>query len=449
MSDGQDFYRAFEDKYRGSRDSIKERLEVYRPFVEPLLKAASKPKAIDLGCGRGEWIELVGEIGFDATGVDLDAGMLEAAETKGLNVEQADVIEFLERQPESSIAMVSGFHIAEHLPFGVLQSMVEQAHRVLMPGGLLILETPNPENVTVGASSFYMDPTHERPLPSELLSFLTEFYGFFRTSVLRLQEPEEVREGGPSLRLLDVFQGVSPDYSVVAQKEGDAQATTLLNAAFEKPYGVSLASLAVRYDDQVTQALERTAELAELAAEKAELAGAKAELAEEKARRAEEKAERAEVKSASAEIKAERCESRAVMAETELASVYGSRSWRVTRPLRWAAFQFALLRQHGFVARMKALANKLLAPALLFMVSLISSRPRLRKFCIRVAQKLGLYSRVRNLYHGSSFFRTDSKKTGAFDDLRTSSESLDQLSPQARRTYFRLRSAIDKQRRQV
>lgn len=448
MSDDKDFYRAFEDKYRGSRDSIKARLEVYRPFVEPLLKLDSMPKAIDLGCGRGEWLELLGEIGFDAVGVDLDAGMLEAAERKGLSVEQADVIEFLEGQPAASAIVVSGFHIAEHLPFKVLQNLVEQAHRVLIPGGLLVLETPNPENVTVGASSFYLDPTHERPLPPDLLSFLPEYYGFFRTSVLRLQEAEAVREGGPCLRLLDVFEGVSPDYAVVAQKKADQQVMSLLNGAFELEHGVNLASLAVRYDDQINSALVRAAEVSRQAADKAAQASVNAEQAAGKAVQASDRAEQAASKSEQAEARAQESEASARTAVAALAGVYNSRSWRITAPLRWVAFQAALLRKLGPAARGKALARKLFSPMLSFLVALISSRPGLRRFCITAAQKIGLYGRMRNLYHGGLFDSVDTNNR-AFQDYRSSSESLDELPPHARQTYYKLRAAIDRNRKQA
>ena len=89
---------------------------------------------------------------------------------------------------------------------------------MLMPGGLLILETPNPENLVVGTSHFYLDPTHQRPIPPELLSFLPEYYGFAKLKTLRLQERREL-SGGKAPTLFDVLDGVSPDCAVVAQKE--------------------------------------------------------------------------------------------------------------------------------------------------------------------------------------------------------------------------------------
>ena len=87
-----------------------------------------------------------------------------------------------------SLTVVSAFHVVEHIPFETLRQLVDEAYRVLKPGGLLILETPNSENLVVGTSSFYLDPTHQRPLPAQLLTFVVEYAGFERVKTLYLQE---------------------------------------------------------------------------------------------------------------------------------------------------------------------------------------------------------------------------------------------------------------------
>ncbi len=242
------FYRAFEDRHRGPRDLIKSRARAYLPFVMPLLKLHGVGAVLDMGCGRGEWLELMGEEGFTTHGVDLDAGMLTACRERGLSVEQGDALEALKRLPDASQCVVSGFHIAEHVPFAVLQEMVAEALRVLKPAGLLILETPNTENLVVGSSSFYLDPTHRRPLPPSLLSFLTEYAGFFRSKILRLQEPQELTAPGARVSLLQVLSGVSPDYAVVAQKAAPTDDLARFDAPFGREYGLTLAALAARYE---------------------------------------------------------------------------------------------------------------------------------------------------------------------------------------------------------
>ena len=245
------FYRAFEDRYRGSRELIHERQKIYVPFLEPLKQLYPERKALDVGCGRGEWLEILISNGFDPLGVDLDAGMLEACHALGLPVEQGDALEMLKRLPDNSLTVVSGFHLAEHIPFDVLNELVRQTLRVLKPAGLLILETPNPENLMVGTETFYLDPSHERPIPHLLLSFLAEYCGFHRSKLLRLQEPAGLAEGG-AVNLMSVFHGVSPDYAIVAQKQGQVEHLRAFDGAFNRTYGLSLESLANRYDSQVT-----------------------------------------------------------------------------------------------------------------------------------------------------------------------------------------------------
>ena len=180
------FYRAFEERYRGSRELIESRLEVYLPFVEPLKTLYKAPEILDLGCGRGEWLELLGHNGFQAKGVDLDEGMLSACRELNLNVCQADALDYLRGLTANKLSVVSAFHVVEHISFEALRQLVDEAYRVLKPGGLLILETPNSENLVVGTSDFYLDPTHQRPLPAQLLSFVVEYAGFARVKTLIL-----------------------------------------------------------------------------------------------------------------------------------------------------------------------------------------------------------------------------------------------------------------------
>lgn len=246
-----DFYQAFEKKYRGSTELIQTRLRVYFPFIEQLVKLSPDATAVDLGCGRGEWLKLLTEWGIDAQGVDIDEGMLALARKQGVKVHNREAIDFLKNLPEASQLIISGFHIAEHINFSQLQHLVQQALRVLKPGGLLILETPNPENIVVGTSTFYLDPTHKNPLPPLLLSFLPEYYGFTKVKILRLQEPSFSLEECEDITLLDVLSRVSLDYAIVAQKSGDSKLMKATQQAFDVNYGLQLKNLANLYDQQI------------------------------------------------------------------------------------------------------------------------------------------------------------------------------------------------------
>ena len=243
------FYRAFEECLRGSRELIKSRLEVYLPFVEPLKTLYEAPEILDLGCGRGEWLDLMQNNGFRAKGVDLDEGMLLACRELNLDVYQADALDYLRGLAADSLSVVSAFHVVEHIAFEVLRQLVDEALRVLMPGGLLILETPNSENLVVGTSSFYLDPTHQKPLPAKLLSFVTEFSGFERVKTLYLQEPAGFATAQQTT-LMNVLGNVSPDYAIIAQKKTTAEVCALFDEPFNHSYGISLDSLAARYDQQ-------------------------------------------------------------------------------------------------------------------------------------------------------------------------------------------------------
>jgi SAM-dependent methyltransferase len=244
----EQFYRAFEDKHRGSHETIKQRLQVYLPFILPLQGLYGDCRALDVGCGRGEWLETLVENGFNATGVDLDEGMLEACQARQLPAEKADALVYLRSMPSDSLCVVSGFHIVEHIPFDDLKLLVAEANRVLKPGGLLILETPNAENLIVGTQNFYLDPTHEKPIPHMLLEFLVSFSGFTRSKLLRLQENTALADS-PNVGLMDVIGGTSPDYAIIAQKDSGRLDVSAFDPAFDAAYGLSLDDLSRRFEE--------------------------------------------------------------------------------------------------------------------------------------------------------------------------------------------------------
>lgn len=188
----KDFYKALEDKFRGSREVIADRQKVYLPLLERAFGPAvpgDAPVAVDIGCGRGEWVQLLKDQGWRCKGVDTDADMLADCIACGLDVEQADALEYLDTLPEGSVSLVTAFHVVEHLPLGHVIELFRRTARVLAPGGLAIFESPNAENVVVGAHLFYLDPTHVHPIPPLLLQFIGEFTGFGTSEIFRLHAP--------------------------------------------------------------------------------------------------------------------------------------------------------------------------------------------------------------------------------------------------------------------
>lgn len=189
------YYLAFEEACRGSEDSVLTHLQQYQPQWQQALAVGHR--ALDLGCGRGEWLALLARQGFEAQGVDLNISMIDHCRQAGLNVEHADILTALRSRPDDSHALVSAFHIAEHLPFDALYALVDEARRILVPGGVLIIETPNPENLLVGSHTFYHDPTHRNPLTPTALTFLLTYHGLAEVEVRRFNPyPESAKVPG-------------------------------------------------------------------------------------------------------------------------------------------------------------------------------------------------------------------------------------------------------------
>lgn len=242
-----DFYVAFEEKFRGSEELIKERQKKYLKFINPLKILKDEVKALDIGCGRGEWISLLNENGFNARGIDINESMVKVASQKGLNAAVSDALGELKSLDENSIDIITAFQVVEHIKFDDVLELIKEAKRVLAPCGILILETPNPENIMVGTQWFYLDATHKNPIPCELLSFATHYYGLERNFIFKTNEksPSEYER---DMGLFDVFEGVSPDYSVIAQKNGDQ--SELFDEAFAVMPGVNLAQISASYNNK-------------------------------------------------------------------------------------------------------------------------------------------------------------------------------------------------------
>src|SRR5579872_346955 len=214
-------YVAFEDAFRGARNEIKERVAEYLPLLTRKGIGTPLMPVLDLGCGRGEWLEVLAENGLTALGVDSNESCARECRERGLNVRTANALTFLQELPEQSQGVVTAFHVIEHLPFQTLLDLLDEAVRVLKPGGVLILETPNPANLIVGSHTFYLDPTHVRPVPAELLRFFVESRGFCGVEIRPLHPfPESYRldENTKSAAVLNDLVYGARDYAVVGER---------------------------------------------------------------------------------------------------------------------------------------------------------------------------------------------------------------------------------------
>jgi len=220
------YYVAFEDACRGTRKEIRKNLSEYLPYIRRTIEMLELPESetpiiTDLGCGRGEWLELINEQGWLGKGLDLNKVMVQDCQAKDLEVSEGDVIAYLSKQEKNSLTAVTAFHIIEHLPFSSLLALYEEAIRVLKPGGMIIFETPNPENVLVGSHTFYHDPTHRNPITPTSAQFLARYTGFAKIDILRLHPyPAEAKVPGdePVVERLNGHLCGPQDYALIAFK---------------------------------------------------------------------------------------------------------------------------------------------------------------------------------------------------------------------------------------
>lgn len=217
------FLAALEAAFRGPRQALHAQLaQDYLTWLAQAREAGGDGPCLDLGCGRGVWLQVLAEAGFaNVRGVDLSAAAVAEAQAQGLQAEQADALAWLRAQPGDSALAITAFHLMEHLPFALRLALVGECARVLRPGGLLILETPNPENVWVATHTFHHDPTHSQPLTPDSLEFLVNYCGLQTLAVPRLHPyPAAAALPGdePVVQRLNHMTCGGQDFAVIAQK---------------------------------------------------------------------------------------------------------------------------------------------------------------------------------------------------------------------------------------
>ena len=217
LREWDNFYAAFEEQFRGSSEEVEERLRFYLPFVQEL-----KPdsRIVDLGSGRGDWLQLLTKEGFKPHGVEVNEVMAERSREQGLEVSKTEMMVYLGQQPDDSLDLVTVFHLIEHFNVGKLIRLLDEIRRTLKPGGLLFLETPSPENLVVGACNFYADPTHHKPIYPQTLMFLLSNKGFVDLNLKFLHAVDNSPFAGKADRFqqLDTWFYGPRDFSVIARK---------------------------------------------------------------------------------------------------------------------------------------------------------------------------------------------------------------------------------------
>ena len=214
-------YTAFENRYRGDREEIRERLGSYAELFAGLGPVA------DLGCGRGEFLDALRDRDIEGLGVESNANAVRECLSRGHSVHEGDLLAFLRDRKKESLGGVFAAQVAEHLPPPVLQGLLAESHRVLRPGGLLLLETVNPRSVTGLLEVYNRDLTHERPLHPDTLRFLAAAAGF---TDVRVEMKSEVE---PSSRLQPVPTDGLPARAAETLNENVARLNALLYGPLE------------------------------------------------------------------------------------------------------------------------------------------------------------------------------------------------------------------------
>jgi SAM-dependent methyltransferase len=187
-------YLGFEDRFRGSREEIRRRLTDYVPVF------AGARDVLEVGCGRGELLELLREAGVGVCGIDSNERMVAVCTERGLPAEQADALAYLRRQPDGTLGGLVAIQVVEHFPPDYLMAVLEAAYHALRPGAALVLETINPACWMAFFETYLRDLTHARPLHPDTLTFLVEASGFVQAGVT-FRSPVREADGLPQVAL--------------------------------------------------------------------------------------------------------------------------------------------------------------------------------------------------------------------------------------------------------
>ena len=206
-------YARFAERFRGSDEYVKAGQQFYLPYF------SGCHNVLDIGCGRGEFLEMMQGAGIAARGIDLSEESVAACRLKGLHAETADLYPYLAALPEGSLDGIFCSQVVEHLPPELLPELIRLCAGRLAPGGVIAIETPNPECLAIFATHFYLDPTHTRPVPHPLLIFYLEEFGVGGVELRRLSP---ALESMPALNSLpedfrSAFFGAL-DYAVIGRK---------------------------------------------------------------------------------------------------------------------------------------------------------------------------------------------------------------------------------------
>ena len=210
----EELYLSFENKFRGTREQIINLLSNYDGSLNYCFNNFNNPKILDIGCGRGEWLQKLKELGLDAIGIENNRKMVEFCRELELNVLEGDAISLMNTFDDESFTIISIFHVVEHLNSDYLDELLTECKRLMCPEGLLIIETPSIDNLIVSSNHFYLDNTHITHINSSQIIFRLENLGF------KSSRPYFINSGPLSnahnMNLTRVLNGISQDLCIIS-----------------------------------------------------------------------------------------------------------------------------------------------------------------------------------------------------------------------------------------
>ncbi len=242
-------YLDFENRFRGNYDSVCNQFSSYDELINLIIKDVKDPKFIDIGCGRGEWLDRWTNKVSNCIGIECNSSMVELCRSRGLNVLEGDAIRSLKEFKNSSISVITIFHMIEHLEHENLIEILEECDRILRPDGILILETPSIDNILVSTNTFYIDHTHITHINTEALIFLLENMCFSSVKCFPIH-------GGPlenasHSKMTRILNGVAQDMMIIALKDQSiAQILFKKNQEWLKSFDIGLTTMqaAIEFD---------------------------------------------------------------------------------------------------------------------------------------------------------------------------------------------------------
>jgi len=210
------FYFDFENKFRGNREAIMKQFSSYDKLVEKVVENNSFNRFVDIGCGRGEWVEKWKDKVEDTIGIECDAKMIDVCRSNGLNVIEGNATDIISKFKDHSISLVTIFHVIEHLDHKQLIELLEQIERVLTNEGVLIMETPSIDNLIVSTKMFYLDHTHINHINPDGIKFSMENLGLKFVKYFYIHGG--ALQNSSPLKITRLLNGVAQDLLIVSTK---------------------------------------------------------------------------------------------------------------------------------------------------------------------------------------------------------------------------------------